>query len=117
VADLLHRRQEQADEDGDDGNDHEQLDQREAGFSVHRGCLLDEDSDHFFATTVIWSASCTGRYGRSSHFITQPRTRVVFPRQSVAGSAIPRSMNFAAASDERATPRLFGSLGSSSESR
>src|SRR5262249_29988960 len=30
LADLLHRRQEQADEDGDDGYHHQQLDQREA---------------------------------------------------------------------------------------
>src|SRR5262249_19810997 len=29
LADFLHRRQEQADEDGDDGDDDEQLDQRE----------------------------------------------------------------------------------------
>src|SRR5205823_7399357 len=29
LADFLHRRQEQADEDGDDGDHHQQLDQRE----------------------------------------------------------------------------------------
>ena len=30
LADLLHRRQQEADQDGDDGDDHQQLDQREA---------------------------------------------------------------------------------------
>ena len=30
LADLLHRRQQQADQDGDDGDDDQQLDQREA---------------------------------------------------------------------------------------
>src|SRR5262249_26116535 len=31
LADLLHGRQQHADEDGDDGDHHQQLDQREAG--------------------------------------------------------------------------------------
>jgi hypothetical protein len=34
VADLLHRGDEQADEDGDDGDHHQQLDQREAALAA-----------------------------------------------------------------------------------
>ena len=35
-ADLLYRGQQQADQDGDDGDDHQQLDQREAGRASER---------------------------------------------------------------------------------
>src|SRR5262249_34389531 len=34
LTDLLHRRQQEADEDGDDGDDDQQLDQRERGTSA-----------------------------------------------------------------------------------
>src|SRR5262249_45675522 len=114
---LLHGGQQESDEDGDDGDHDQQLDQRETALPGHVGVSRVRNWNHFFSTTVIWSGSWTGRYGRSSNTITHPRTRIVFPWKWAAGSLMPFSLNLAAASAEMATPRFFSSLKSSSESR
>src|SRR5262249_48769206 len=62
LADLLHRRQEQGDEHADDGDDHQQLDQREAATAS------EEDGMHDLSSTERQKM-------RSEDRQTDPRTR------------------------------------------
>jgi len=42
LAGRLHRREEQGDQDGDDGDHHQKLDQRESASGTHKADLLDD---------------------------------------------------------------------------